>query len=117
MEITVKTTKTLEIQELFEIPLDVLVTNQALSGGNLMWMDGVLISFAGFTDSPEMTLKQVEGSYHWVTLEYTLEMKEYVPSLKAEKLNHQVTVYNMSYNPFYKELANFIKNYKNKATK
>ena len=114
MEITEKPTQTLEIQECFEVPLDILVTNQALSGGNLMWMDGVLICFGGFTHTDDLIHKQVEGYYHWLHLEYTFDMKKYMPTLKADSLNHQVPIYNMSYHPFYKDVAKFIKSKQDK---
>jgi len=117
MEITLKPTQALEIQEMFELPLDILVTNQALSGGNLMWIDGILICFGGFSSTDNLIHKQVEGFYHWLHLEYTYDMPKYMPTIKAEKLNHQVPIYNMSYHPFYKDVAKFIKNYKNKPTK
>lgn len=109
MEITLKPTQTLEIQEMFELPLDTLVTNQALSGGNLMWMDGILICFGGYSNTDKLIHEQVEGFYHWLHLEYTFDMKEYTPTLKAKLLNHQVPVYNMSYHPFYKDVGEFIK--------
>ena len=51
----------------------------------------------------------MDGYYHWIHLEYTFDMKEYMPTLKAEKLNHEVPVYNMSYHPFYQDVAKFIK--------
>lgn len=109
MEITEKPTERLEIQECFEVPLDTLVTNQALSGGNLMWIDGILFCFGGFSNTDKLIQQQVDGYYHWLHLEYTFDMKEYTPTLKAEKLNHEVSVYNMSYHPFYKDVAKFIK--------
>jgi len=114
MKITEKPTQTLEIHDMFEIPLDTLVTNQALSGGNLMWMDGILICFGGFPNTDNLIHKQVEGFYHWLHLEYTFDMPEYQPTLKALKLNQQVPVYNMSYHPFYKEVAKFIKSKEHK---
>jgi len=108
MEITQKPTQTLEIQDMFKIPLETLVTNQALSGGNLMWIDGILICFGGFSTTDHLIHQQVEGFYHWLHLEYTFDMKQYTPTLKAEKLNHQVPVYNMSFHPFYQDVAKYI---------
>jgi len=108
MEITTKPTEKLEIQDMFELPLDTLVTNQALSGGNLMWTDGILICFGGFPTTDKLIHEQVEGSYHWLHLEYTFEMKEYTPTLKGKLLNQQVPVYNMSYHPFYQDVAKFM---------
>jgi len=109
MDINLHPDKELTIHSMYEIPLETLVTNQALSGGNLMWLGDVLISFAGFSTTDKMIHDQVSGIYHWVLLEYTYELKEYQYTLKAEKLNREVPIFDMSHHPFYQDVARFIK--------
>lgn len=109
MEITNNDPKSLEIQTIHKIPLNALVTNQALSQGNLMWIDGLLICFGGYAATDRSIHEQMIGIYKWVHLEYTYELKEYKPLLKPKDLHIEVPVYNMSYNPFYQDVAKFIK--------
>lgn len=118
MEITLKPTESLEIQEFFEIPLDIMVSNQALSNGNLMWVaDGLVICFGGYGHTDQLIHQQTEGHYRWVHLEYSFEMKTYTPTIKAEKLNQQVVIYDMSHHPFYQKVGEFIINYKKNQNK
>ena len=115
MEITHVPEKSLEIQTIHKIPLETLVMNQALSGGNLMWLgDEILISFSGFSSTDKLIHEQVDGIYHWVHLEYTFEMKSYKHTLKADELNREVPVYDMSHSPFYQEVAKFIRSIEDK---
>ena len=109
MEITLTHCKSLRIQELIPIELKTLITNTALAGGKLMWIDGITLSFAGFGTTDKIIHDQVEGNFVWYLLEYTFEMKEYQPIIKEPNLNVQVAVYNMSFSPFYKEVAKFIR--------
>jgi len=114
MEITRADAKTLEIQNIYEIPLDVLVTNQALSQGNLMWIDGLLICFAGYHATDKTIHEQIDGIYKWVHLEYTFDLPEYKPTLKPKELHIEVPVFNMSHNPFYQDVAKYIKTLQDK---
>lgn len=109
MKITLQPDKQLTIHSMYEIPLETLVSNQALSGGNLMWIGDVLISFAGFSSTDKMIHDQVDGIYHWVLLEYTYELKEYCHTIKSSKLNSEVPIFDMSHHPFYLSVARFIK--------
>jgi len=113
MEITLTNDKSLHIHSMYEIPLETLVSNQALSGGNLMWLGDVLICFSTFSSTDKMIHDQVDGIFHWVLLEYTYELKKYVHTIKADKLNHQVPIFDMSHHPFYQEVAKFIKSKQN----
>lgn len=115
MEITHIPEKSLQIQTICKIPLETLVMNQALSGSNLMWLgDGILISFSGYASTDKTIHEQIQGIYNWVLLEYTYELKSYKPTLKADKLNREVAVYDMSHNPFYQDVAKFIRSKEDK---
>lgn len=114
MDVYLSKVNKLEIQQMYELPMDVLITNQALSGGNLMWINGILISFAGFSQTEDLINDQIEGNYRWVLLEYTFEMEQYKPFVNAVDLNREVPIFNMSHHPFYKEIASFINSQKDK---
>lgn len=114
MEIKESKVKSLTIQTVHETTLETLVTNQALGGGNLMWCGDVLISWGAWSSTDQLIHDQVEGILNWAMLEYTYEMKSYEPMLKAEKLNREVAVFNMSNNPFYQELGKYIKSKQDK---
>lgn len=109
MEITQSNTKLLTVETIYQTPLDILVTNQALANGNLMWIDGVLICFGGYQATDKSIHEQMGGIYKWVHLEYTFEMSEYQPTLKPSKLHIEVPVFNMSHNPFYQEVAKYLR--------
>lgn len=110
MKITVDHTEELIIRDIFKVPLDTLITNQALGGANLMWIDGVLIAFGGFAHTDKLDIDHADhGIVRWSILEYSFEMKQYSPILKTQQLNLEVSVYNMSYHPLFKQVAEFIK--------
>lgn len=108
MKITEIETKELRIQSTCEVPLETLVLNQAIGGGNLMWIDGVVICFAGFNASEFGARESLDGIFNWMLLEYNYEMPEYQPTINAKNLNQQVPVFNMSFNPFYQKVKEFI---------
>ena len=113
MEIKLIKILSLKIQELIPLPLKTLITNTALAGGKLMWIDGMTISFAGFGTTDKIIHDQIDGNFVWFLLEYA-DMPDYQPIVKDENLNLQVAVYNMSFSPFYQDVAKFIKSQKHK---
>ena len=110
MEIKLTKVKELEIQDFYKIPLQTMIDNTAIAGGTFMWIDGILFSFASFQKTDQIIHKQQEGYYSWVLLEYSDEMPKYQITVKSEKLNREIAIYDMTYHPFYQEVLKFIKN-------
>jgi len=81
---------------------------QGQVGIPLLWADGIVFDKNVFRDTDDIIKEKLEGRVHWSSLNYVV-MHKYQPEFKVEG-NIRIPVMNVSDNPVFKKMAEWIKN-------
>ncbi len=105
--------KKLIILDIVKEPMQAFLDSNVYHGvqSNPKWCNGVLFIFASTSFSEYHQKKNIEeGILVWDYVSWT-HMEKYQPTVRNDKTNSEVTVFDASNSPIYKEITKWLKKY------